>query len=102
MIDTRLSGRNVLVTGGAGNIGAAVSRAFAAQGARVAVHYLPRDPLAPEGVSWAHVTPGEETAVALAGKRGNSARAAARSARTCPARTRCAAWWRRPAPLTSW
>ena len=30
----------MLVTGGAANIGAAISRAFAAQGARVAVHYV--------------------------------------------------------------
>jgi 3-oxoacyl-[acyl-carrier protein] reductase len=39
-VDTDLRGRGVLVTGGAGGIGSAVVRAFAAEGARVAVHYL--------------------------------------------------------------
>lgn len=34
-----LSGRTVLVTGGSRGIGAAISRVFAASGARVAVHY---------------------------------------------------------------
>lgn len=38
-MDTDLSGKGVLVTGGAGGIGTAVVRAFAAEGARVAVHY---------------------------------------------------------------
>ena len=38
-MDTGLDGRSVLVTGGAGGIGAAVCRAFAAEGARVAVHF---------------------------------------------------------------
>jgi len=38
-MDTGLSGKGVLVTGGAGGIGSAVVRAFAAEGARVAVHY---------------------------------------------------------------
>ncbi len=41
VIDPKLSGKTVLVTGGGTNIGAAISRAFAAQGARVAVHYVP-------------------------------------------------------------
>lgn len=40
VIDPKLSGKTVLVTGGGTNIGAAISRAFAAQGARVAVHYV--------------------------------------------------------------
>lgn len=38
-MDTDLVGKGVLVTGGAGGIGSAVSRAFAAEGARVAVHF---------------------------------------------------------------
>ncbi|MBA3349351.1 MAG: SDR family oxidoreductase [Actinobacteria bacterium] len=38
-MDTRLAGKGVLVTGGAGGIGSAISRAFAVEGARVAVHY---------------------------------------------------------------
>ena len=38
-MDTGLKGRGVLVTGGAGGIGTATVRAFAEEGARVAVHY---------------------------------------------------------------
>ncbi len=38
-MDLGLDGLGVLVTGGAGGIGTAVVRAFAAEGARVAVHY---------------------------------------------------------------
>ena len=38
-MDLGLAGKGVLVTGGAGGIGSAVVRAFAAEGARVAVHY---------------------------------------------------------------
>jgi len=38
-VDTGLAGKGVLVTGGAGGIGSACVRAFAAEGARVAVHY---------------------------------------------------------------
>ena len=37
---TGLEGKGVLVTGGAGGIGSAVVRAFAAEGAAVGVHYL--------------------------------------------------------------
>ncbi len=39
-MDTGLEGSGVLVTGGAGGIGTAVVRAFAAEGARVAIHHL--------------------------------------------------------------
>lgn len=39
IMDTGLAGKGVLVTGGAGGIGSAVVRAFAAEGAKVAVHY---------------------------------------------------------------
>lgn len=38
-MDTGLSGARALVTGGAGGIGAAIVKAFAAEGAAVAVHY---------------------------------------------------------------
>lgn len=38
-METDLGGRAVLVTGGAGGIGQEICRAFAAEGARVAVHY---------------------------------------------------------------
>jgi 3-oxoacyl-[acyl-carrier protein] reductase len=38
-VETGLAGKRVLVTGGAGGIGSACVRAFAAEGARVAVHY---------------------------------------------------------------
>ncbi|MGW6286402.1 SDR family NAD(P)-dependent oxidoreductase [Streptomyces sp. NPDC055107] len=48
MIDPGLSQKTVLVTGGAANIGAAISRAFAEQGARVAVHYAPGE------TAWGH------------------------------------------------
>lgn len=38
-MDTGLEGKGIVVTGGAGGIGSAVCRAFAAEGAKVAVHY---------------------------------------------------------------
>jgi 3-oxoacyl-[acyl-carrier protein] reductase len=38
-METGLGGKAVLVTGGAGGIGSACVRAFAAEGARVAIHY---------------------------------------------------------------
>jgi 3-oxoacyl-[acyl-carrier protein] reductase len=38
-VETGLADKGVLVTGGSGGIGAACARAFAAEGARVAVHY---------------------------------------------------------------
>jgi 3-oxoacyl-[acyl-carrier protein] reductase len=38
-VETGLSGKGVLVTGASGGIGAACARAFAAEGARVAIHY---------------------------------------------------------------
>jgi 3-oxoacyl-[acyl-carrier protein] reductase len=38
-VETGLAGKGILVTGGAGGIGSACVRAFAAEGARVAIHY---------------------------------------------------------------
>lgn len=38
-MDTGLDGARILITGGAGGIGAAISRAFAAEGAACAVHF---------------------------------------------------------------
>ena len=38
-METGLAGKGVLVTGGAGGIGSAIVRKFAAEGAKVAVHY---------------------------------------------------------------
>ncbi|PXY20414.1 short-chain dehydrogenase [Prauserella sp. PE36] len=63
MINTGLGQKVVLVTGGSGGIGEAISRAFAAQGARVAVHHHPG-----EEARWAHVTPPVEAARRLAGE----------------------------------
>lgn len=41
-MDTGLRGKNILVTGAAGGLGSEVAKAFAAEGARVAVHYHAR------------------------------------------------------------
>lgn len=60
MIDTGLRDRNVLVTGAAAGIGAAIARAFATEDARVAVHSLGRSVPAPEGVHWDHAVPDGE------------------------------------------
>ena len=53
-MDSGLAGKGVLVTGGAGGIGSAVVREFAAEGARVVIHYRSS----------------EERAMALAGETG--------------------------------
>ena len=55
-METGLSGKGVLVTGASGGIGAACARAFAEEGARVAVHYFR----------------GEERAQAVAGELGGA------------------------------
>jgi len=49
-MDTGLRGSHALVTGGAGGIGAALCRALAAEGARVAIHYH-RSRAAAEGLA---------------------------------------------------
>lgn len=72
MIDPGLTDRVVLVTGGAGGIGAAVSRAFAAQGARVAVHYLDRVGEPPEGTRWEHAVPTRAEAETFAASLGDA------------------------------
>lgn len=65
MIDPRLRGKVVLVTGATSGIGQAIARAFDAEGARVAVHYLADPPAAPAGVTWEHVTPAGSVAEEL-------------------------------------
>lgn len=71
MIDTGLAGQNILVTGGAGNIGAAISRAFAELGACVAIHYLAQDVSVPADIEWAHITPEVGAGERLAKELGN-------------------------------
>lgn len=65
MINTGLAGAVVVVTGGASGIGAAISRAFTDQGARVAVHFAGDAAVAPEGTTWEHAEPARRTAEAL-------------------------------------
>lgn len=65
MINTGLAGAVVVVTGGASGIGAAISRAFTDQGAKVAVHFAGDAAVAPEGTTWEHAEPARRTAEAL-------------------------------------
>jgi len=66
VIDAGLSGQVVLVTGGSRGIGEAISRAFAAQGSQVAIHYHPSGEEPPPGTRWEHITPPASAAAALA------------------------------------
>ncbi|MFH9133635.1 SDR family NAD(P)-dependent oxidoreductase [Streptomyces sp. NPDC017524] len=79
MVETGLAEHIVLVTGGSGGIGRAISRAFAAEGARVAVHYyVPEQEQAPPpGRRWEHAIPPAEEAVGLVRELGDAITVAA-------------------------
>ena len=77
------NGRAVLVTGGSRGIGAAVARAFAEAGDRVAVHYNAR---ADRAAEVAASLPGEATPS---------------SAPTWPTPRRCGGWSTRPRPRSA-
>jgi len=64
------SDKVVLVTGANNGIGAAIVRAFAAEGARVALHFLEVRPPDPGGVQIGHIFTGREGAEAVAGEAG--------------------------------
>lgn len=51
MITADLTGKRVLVTGGASGIGFAAARMFGLNGARIAINYLPDDPQAPTRIA---------------------------------------------------
>ena len=63
MIDPHLTARTVLITGGNSGIGAAIARAFAAQGASVIVHFLDAPVVPP---NYGHSIAGRDQAEALA------------------------------------
>jgi 3-oxoacyl-[acyl-carrier protein] reductase len=66
MIDPRLEGRVLLVTGGNSGIGSEVVRRFAGQGALVAIHYLEAAvEVADPEISVEHEVPGRQAAEAL-------------------------------------
>lgn len=62
MIDPQLASRTVLVTGGNSGIGAATVKAFAAQGARVVLHFLDAPVV---GLNYGHTVLGRERAEAI-------------------------------------
>lgn len=57
---------------GASGIGAAISRAFTDQGAKVAVHFAGDAAVAPEGITWEHAEPARKTAEAIVGSLPNA------------------------------
>lgn len=67
-VDYGLEGSVVLVTGGNSGIGAATVRAFAAQGAWVAIHYLAENSASDGDYAALHSVAGREAALSLSGE----------------------------------